>query len=244
MEVNEADVVSKLLTFGETVGANELVFASDKFVGNLLRDDPFGFLLASSIDRGRPAESIWQIPAKIRGLLGHLDPCKMAKMSEDELLAVIQQIKGKPRYPRKAARAFISAALLVCNNYQGDTRNIWIGRKAWDTHRRLQEIKEVGPGIATMIILLLERLNEIVFDASELAFLDIKPDVHTRRVLRRLGFTHGDTDHEAIQAARRLYPTYPGKLDAPLWEIGRKWCRPQHPKCSECVMVGLCSQEV
>jgi hypothetical protein len=43
------------------------------------------------------AETAWSLPAKLRAVLGHLDPQRLAEMSEDEIRAALQRIDGKPR---------------------------------------------------------------------------------------------------------------------------------------------------
>ena len=50
-----------------------------------------------------------------------------------------------------------------------------------------QRINGVGPGIANMAVLLLERAFGVVFDDRR--GIDIKPDSHTLRVLYRLGLS-------------------------------------------------------
>jgi len=53
--------------------------------------------------------------------------------------------------------------------------------------------------------------------------MDIKPDVHTMRVLYRLGVSSSLNTDSAISAARLISPSYPGAIDGPLWSVGRNW---------------------
>lgn len=70
------------------------------------------------------------------------------------------------------------------------------------------------------------------FPGSDLSATDIKPDVHTRRVLWRLGVSEQkESDEAALAAARKLRPENPGSLDGPLWLIGHEWCHPRKPEC-------------
>lgn len=39
---------------------------------------------------------------------------------------------------------------------------------------------------------------------------------------------------------RALHPEFPGLLDLPTWQIGRTWCRPRDPRCSDCYMQPVC----
>src|SRR5262249_13215227 len=66
-------------------------------------------------------------------------------------------------------------------------------------------------------------------------------DVHVRRVFARLGLCpSGATIEQLVYKARALHPEFPGMMDLPSWEIGRKWCRPRRPDCGTCYMRDLC----
>ena len=74
--------------------------------------------------------------------------------------------------------------------------------------------------------------------------MDIKADVHTMRVLYRLGVAAGQAEGSAMAAARRLHPSYPGELDGALWLIGRKWCHAGEPECTCCPIMGACAKRL
>jgi endonuclease III len=93
-----------------------------------------------------------------------------------------------------------------------------------------------------MAVLLIERAHGMRFSDFDHSRMDIKPDVHTMRVLYRLGIAPGINEGEAIAAARRLNPSYPGELDAPLWHVGRKWCASDTPLCEACPLEEVCAQ--
>jgi hypothetical protein len=67
-----------------------------------------------------------------------------------------------------------------------------------------------------MGVLLIEKNFRIRFSDLDHTRMDIKPDVHTVRVLYRLGVCDAETIDSAITAARRLNPEFPGGVDAPL----------------------------
>ena len=241
----EALRVARLIEYGRNVGVEQLVFTNDSMVGNLVENDPFGFLLAASLDRGVPAEQAWRLPAKIRSVLGHLDPARIAQMTSAEVLAVLQQINGKPRYLTAACTTIIDVAQRVMAQYGGQARNLWHGQRAQIIKRRMEAIYGVGPGIASMVVNLLASLGEIQFDAVDYAGMDVKADVHVQRVFQRMGFCDRNTsERAAVEAARRLYPDYPGKLDAPAWHIGRKWCHAALPACTGCPIDDICPKFV
>lgn len=241
MNPSETDIVNRLIEFGETVGANELVFNNDPLVGDLVKNDPFAFLMGASVDRGMAAETAWRLPGKLRESLGHLDPSKIAAMTSDDMLAALNNINGKPRYLTAASKTLVEVADHVVNRYGGDASSLWRDQSAATIQRRMEDIYGVGPGIASMVVILLDTLNEVSLLPEDYAGMDPKPDVHVQRVFQRLGFCGRDpTEKDVIVAARRVYPTYPGKLDGPAWYIGRKWCRPEKPNCPECPMHDPC----
>ena len=74
--------------------------------------------------------------------------------------------------------------------------------------------------------------------------MDVKPDIHVIRVFSRLGFISQLNEKEAMNAARRLNPEYPGALDAPIWVIGRNWCIADMPQCHNCPVNEICPKNI
>jgi endonuclease-3 len=96
-----------------------------------------------------------------------------------------------------------------------------------------------------MVVNLLARLGEIELEPDDYAATDVKPDVHIRRVFERLGFCgKGPTEQDAVEAARRLHPEYPGQIDKPTWNIGRTWCHASEPACTQCPLGDVCPKLV
>ncbi len=94
-----------------------------------------------------------------------------------------------------------------------------------------------------MLTLIKRRDYKIPF--SDYYSIDISPDVHILRVLRRSGLVDKDANIDSIiYKARELCPEFPGIIDSPCWEIGRTWCRPQNPNCEECIIRSECSKNI
>ncbi len=87
----------RLLGFARTISAEELTPALVPEAAAFVREDPFAFLLAVSLDRGTKAEIIWSIPYWLRKEIGHLDVARMSRMSVEELAAAIDRLPKKPR---------------------------------------------------------------------------------------------------------------------------------------------------
>jgi endonuclease III len=242
-ENRDAEIVERLLAFWEQIPreAREtfLVPGLATEAHQLVRANPFAFLLAASLDRGTKVEIIWTLPYWLKQALGHLDPCRIARMSEGDIRAVLERLPKKPRYINAAPRTIASLARMVCDEFHGDATRLWDGGIALETMQKFQEIYGVGPGIAAMLVILLDRLGMVQF--SDPYNIPVKPDTHVIRVMVRLGLIPPQsTEQDAVAKARALKPDYPGALDSPLWYIGRKFCHSNSPACAECPLNDLC----
>ena len=210
--------------------------------GRLIRKSPFAFLIAVAFDRGMPWQKAWRIPTEI-DRQGLLDPALLASKSETELRGLLDGLAVRPRYGAKqGARTLSDAARLAWERFGGDAGTIWRDASPAEVEKTLQEIHGLGAGLASMATRIL-RDDFACFRGQERQ-IDIKPDVHLVRVFRRLGIIDGDSATEAIRAARRLNPEFPGELDWPAWWIGQRWCRPTEPDCAQCPLTGDCAKRM
>lgn len=233
-------LTNSLLRLGEQVDSSELFPTLVPEASNLIVTNPYAFLLAACLDRGRKAEIIWTIPHDLQIRLGHLDPFIIEKLSTEALEEVLNDLPRKPRYLNDAPRTIRDLTAIVCRQFEGDASRLWRGRRASEVKGILLSIHGVGPGIASMAVLLIEKAFGVRFDDVDHSQMDIKPDTHTVRVLYRLGLNVSGTVEGAIEAARGLRPSFPGEVDAPLWHIGRHWCHANRPDCGSCAIVELC----
>lgn len=210
----------------------------------LVVSDPYAFSIATCLDRGTKADIIWTIPYDIQQFLGHLDPHRIYQLPKEELAYLFAHLPRRPRYVNDAPRTLKELTRIVVEECRGDASNIWKGKRASEVKRTFLSIHGVGPGIASMAVLLIEAAFPIRFDDLDRNNMDIKPDVHTIRVLYRLGVSQAMTELAAVEAARRLNPEYPGAVDGPLWNIGRTWCYAIAPKCSACGMEMVCAKRL
>lgn len=80
---------------------------------------------------------------------------------------------------------------------------------------------------------------------SDYYSIDISPDVHINRVMRRMGFVPQNADNTMIiYKARELNPELPGIIDFSCWEIGRNYCRPTNPDCKNCIVKDECEKNI
>ena len=241
-EIQINNLVEKLLSFGKTSDPADLFPVLVPEAEDIIKTNPYAFAMAVCLDRGTKADIIWTIPYYIAQELGHLDPYKIDQLSLEELAEVVDRLPKRPRYRTAAPRTIKELTDLVVRVYEGDASQIWVGKSAFEVKSVFQSIYGVGEGIANMSVLLIEQAYDIQFPNLDRRFMDIKPDVHTMRVLYRLGAAMDINEQAAMAAARKLSPDYPGAIDGPLWTIGRECCFAHNPDCGRCPMVGLCNK--
>jgi len=232
--------VKKLLELRETINAADLVPVLVKEAGFLIKNDPFAFILAAVLDRGTKAEIIWTIPYYIKEQLGTLQPSYFANATIDDLVEVIRRLPVKPRYTRDAPRTMQELSRIIVQEYSGQAQKIWENRTSKAVETTMRRVYGVGPGIASMITLLLERWFKVEFNDLDHRDMDVKADVHVIRVFNRIGFISESNSQAALLAARKLNPPYPGALDSATWMIGRKYCYATNPACYQCQVKDCC----
>ena len=237
---NKDRLVELLLKLDDEIDRSEFFSTVVPEASAFALSNSYAFILATCLDRGGRSEIIWTIPYDLRAELGHLDPRVISRMTEEELGSVIRRLPHKPRYVHAAPRTILELSRLISDKYDGLANRLWEGRTAEEFRQELLGISGVGQGIANMAVQLIERVYGDQFANNNRSGLDIKPDVHTRRVLYRLGVIDQVEDDMAIKGARLLYPKCPGKLDASLWYIGHTWCSASSPMCHYCRVSTMC----
>ena len=208
----------------------------------LVASNPFGFLVAVAFDRGMPWQKAWQIPVEIHRK-GFLDPRLLAEMPQSELADLLDSLPIRPRYgTTQGARTLSDAARLVNEEFDGDASAIWNDASPKEASVTLQKIHGVGSGIASMATRIL--YDDFGCFRGQEHQIDVKPDVHVLRVFQRAGLIDSKSEKEAVAAARRLSPDFPGRLDWPAWRIGQLWCHAARPDCAACWLATVCPRHV
>ena len=203
--------------------------------------NPFAFLVGAAFDRGMPWEKAWEIPYWI-DQKGMLDASKLAKMKKPELVRLLKSLRIKPRYVNQGAETLEDIATLVERDFAGDAAAIWRDAAPASVEKRLQRIRYVGPGIASMVTRILH--DDCGIFRGQEQEIDIKPDVRVRRVFKRTGLINSNSEKEAKNAAWRLNPAFPGELDWPAFDIGGEWCVASDPKCPSCPLTTVCPKHL
>ncbi|MEO0128604.1 MAG: iron-sulfur cluster loop [candidate division WOR-3 bacterium] len=210
---------------------------------NDLKNYPHAFVLACLMDRQMKAEKAWMIPFKIYELLKDFKISTLSVIKLETYIKIFNEHKLH-RFNDTMAKIFYQAVLDLKNKYNGNASLIWEGRPSSSTVvYRFLEFKGSGIKIATMAVNILARQFRIPF--SDYYSIDISPDIHIRRVMKRMGLVPKDANNEMIiYKARELYPEFPGIIDFSCWEIGRNWCKPGNPDCNNCIVNDECLKNI
>jgi len=239
-ELDKDPRVATLLEFSTRIHPRELFPVLQEGASSVIEENPFAFALAAVLDRGTRSEIIWTIPHFLQKKVGVLNPNFFVNKSLEEIETIFRNLPFKPRYITDAPRTVKHLSRLVIREFDGQAEKIWQGKTSTYVKATFQRIYGVGPGIASMIVLLLEKCFKVNFSDLDHKTMDVKPDVHIIRVFHRLGFISVPDEKEALKAARRLNPEYPGALDAPSWVVGKNWCTPFAPQCPACPLNRVC----
>ncbi len=215
---------------------------SNAFLNDIV-NYPHAYVLACGMDRQIKAERAWMIPIYIRQILGTFDIGKLGNISLEKYTEMFTK-NSLHRYNTLMAKTFYSSVQRIIKEYDGDASKIWSGNpsSAAVVYKFLQ-FEGYGIKIATMAVNILARQFKVPF--SDYYSIDISPDVHILRVLRRSGLVDNEASIDSIiYKARELYPEFPGIIDFSCWEIGRKWCRPKSPNCKDCIIASECMMNV
>ncbi|MBU8933993.1 MAG: iron-sulfur cluster loop [candidate division Zixibacteria bacterium] len=233
------------------VEQGRVLFQSERIEDNLFTHDPdanalvndiehfpHAYVLACLADFQVKAEVAWGVPYHLKHQLGSFDFSVLSRQSESDIIHMMQD--SGHRFWRVVAQRSFRAIRRIEGEYAGDASLIWTGSpSSAEVVYRFLEFEGMGPKIATMATNILAR--ELKIPMSDYYSIDISVDRHIRRVFQRLGLVpDGATSEQIIFRARSLSPGFPGLLDFPCFEIGRKWCRPENPDCPDCLMRDCC----
>ena len=215
-------------------GDNEI----DAFLNNL-NQYPHAYVLACLMDRQIKAERAWSIPYIVCKKFESFDINELSEIKLTDYRSLFKS-ESLHRFNDSMAKIFYEAVLKIKDDYNGDVSSIWSNKpSSAAVVYKFLEFKGCGVKISTMAANILARQFKIPF--SDYYSIDISPDVHIIRVMKRIGYVSENANNEMIiYRARELNPEFPGIIDFSCWEIGRKWCRPKNPDCENCIVNKEC----
>ena len=214
----------------------------DENINNLLNnleEYPHAFVLGCVMDRRIPAERAWAIPYKVcEALKGKFDIDTLAEQTEEYYINLFEK-EGYHIIGEAAPKAFYRAVQKIKNDYEGDASKIWSDNPSSSlVVYRFLEFYGIGIKIATMATNILVR--DFKIPMKDYYSIDISPDNHVKKVMKRLGFIEEEKEALAIYKAREINPEFPGMFDLACFGIGRKYCHRTNPNCEDCCMNDLC----
>ena len=210
----------------------------DAFISPL-GEYPHAYVLACIMDRQISADKAWIIPWLVSQKVGSFDMETLKKIPQETIENIFQEV-SKHRYKQIMTRNFYAAIQRIAEEYDGDARKIWNDTPPSGLIiSRFLRFQGVGVKIATMATNILVRQFNVVL--AEKTSIDISPDIHILRIFSRLGLISSEeAKEEAIYMAKALNPEYPGIADYSCWYVGRTFCHPQNPQCSQCPLSSFC----
>ena len=230
--MNNDAVKDRLVRRGEELfqAPPQLVgFTKDPACNALLNDlehHPHAFVLGCVMDRQIKAERAWLIPYLFSQKLGGFEFRLLHSLSPAEVRQIMTKPEPLHRFPERMSEYFHDAVRVIAEDCGGDASEIWRDKPpSTEVVFRFLQFRGVGPKIGTMATNILAR--DFKVPLSDHCSIDISADRQVRRVFCRLGLLgQKPTTEEVIYRARAVHPAFPGLMDFPAWEIGRKWCRP------------------
>lgn len=206
---------------------------------------PHAFVLAAIMDRQITFERAWAIPYLIKEKLGDFSLNTLYSLSLEDYKKLFNDNKLH-RYNEKMAEIFYGAVRKIVDEYDGDASNIWSDKPSSAlVVSRFLDFDGVGIKIATMATNILVR--DFKIKLSDYYSIDISPDVHVKRVFKRMGFIKSkdiNNLEKIIYKARSMNPDFPGLIDYTCWKLGKDICKSQNPKCSECLFNNDCPKYI
>ena len=128
--------------------------------------------------------------------------------------------------------------------YGSDVRNVWNVRPedVNQIYYRFMEFSGIGHALASMAQFILVRSMGVAGGVKNREQMKVKPDEHVRRVLYRLGISGSQDPESTKQDAEGLNLKSPADFDWAIFNIGREYCRPRSPKCSDCPLCDVCEK--
>lgn len=150
-----------------------------------------------------------------------LSPLAIEKVS----LRHLQELVRSSGYFRQKAKKLKAFVHFLRREYGGSLARMF--RTPTDVLReRLLGVHGIGPETADSILLYAGRKDVFVVDA------------YTKRILTRHGWAGKKTRYEEMQALfEKNLPrdaSVSNELHAQFVQVGKNWCRPRAPRCSEC----------
>lgn len=150
-----------------------------------------------------------------------LSPAALERVPRKRLATLIRS-SGYFRQKAKKLKAFVR---FLRQEYSGSLARMFRAPTG-ELREKLLGVHGIGPETADSILLYAARKNVFVVDA------------YTKRILARHGWAEEKSEYEELRALleKHLPPDVSlyNEFHAQFVQVGKNWCRPREPRCSEC----------
>lgn len=135
----------------------ELYLTDDDAANRLLSENPFALITGMLLDQQVTMESAFAGPAKLAQRIGEYSPAAVADMDPDAFLEAFRQKPAVHRFPSSMAGRVQTLAQTICQEYDGETANIWLQADpdGAEVLRRLKALPGFGEQKARIFLALL-----------------------------------------------------------------------------------------
>lgn len=219
-------------------------FTGDPGIDEVLNDieaHPHLFVLGSLMDKGVGRKKAWEVPQRLHDRFG------LASFAFDQFAGLGHRRIERAfiednlhRYPTRMALVFQRALEHVAAGHGGEAARIWNDRPS--SALLVQRLLAFDGMLAKDAALAGNTLvRDFKVPLADYSALDITPDIHVRRVFRRLGFVRNRaTAEDLVRCARDLNGIYPGVFDQPAYQLGTTVCHGGAPACGRCDLKAVC----
>jgi uncharacterized HhH-GPD family protein len=135
-----------------------LYITGDPEADALLNTDGNALLIGMLLDQQITMEKAFSGPAVLRTRLGHLDPVRIAAMTEDDVVAVCSQVPAIHRFPRSMGARVHQLCTVLAERYDGDATALWADVTTGDAlYARLRELPGFGEEKSQIFVALLAK---------------------------------------------------------------------------------------
>lgn len=149
----------------------QIAVAQTPEANQLLSGDSFALLAGMLLDQQVPMERAFTGPYLLAERLGtpkQLDPCIIAQLPEDELLAAAVGPPAIHRFPKSMATRIQSLAQAICEEYSGDAAQIWThADDADEVFQRLLALPGFGKQKAKIFLAVLLKSDRLPHEMSD-----------------------------------------------------------------------------
>lgn len=223
-------------------------------------EDPMAVIIGTMYDEGTTAEVAWVYPLIIKKWMG------------DKSLTVSNVLEADDKcFPKGGTWGSINSkdvkesAGIIRDNYDGMVERLFFSNSAKVIYNNLMELAQIGEKKARMLsrdfavsvnyegelepatwTLPFKRKwrNQGHSRLEDMEKIGIPPDVHAKRVVKRLENKKNDINLKQLdQFGLKVYPEFPALLDLLLWPVGRNFCHETNPRCGGCLLKEICQLE-